>query len=53
MTPTKLEKVKSIAMDVTRGNVPVTCLSGCIHVPADEIEEIKKKMEEDKKPGGH
>jgi len=52
MTPTKLEKVKSIAMDVVKGNVPVTSLSGCIHVLADEIEEIKKKMEEDKKPGG-
>jgi hypothetical protein len=47
MTLTKLEKVKSIAMDVVKGNLPITYLSGCIHVLADEIEEIKKKMEEE------
>jgi hypothetical protein len=51
MIPTKLDKVRSIAMGVVRGNLPITYLSGCIHVLADEIEEIKKKMEEDKKPG--
>jgi DNA-directed RNA polymerase subunit N (RpoN/RPB10) len=32
--------------------IPITCLSGCSHLLADEIEEIKKKMEEVKKPGG-
>ncbi len=52
MTPTKLDKVRSIAMGVVRGNIPITSLSGCIHVLADEIEEIKKKMEEDKESGG-
>jgi len=36
-------------LDVAKGDVPVTTLSGCIHVLADEIEEIKKKMEEEKK----
>ncbi len=49
MTPTKLDRVRSIAMDVVRGYLPTTRLSGCIHVLADEIEEIRKKMEEDKK----
>ncbi len=51
MTPSKLDKVRSIAMDVVRGTLPVTSLSGCIHVLADEIEEIKKKMEEEEKKG--
>ncbi len=37
MTPTRLWRVKSIAMDVARGNMPGTRLSGCIHALADEI----------------
>ncbi len=51
MTLTRLERVKSTAMNVAKGNMPVTCLSGCIHALADEIEEIKKKVEEKDEPG--
>ncbi len=29
--------------------MPVATLSGCIHVLADEIEEIKKEIEKNKK----
>jgi hypothetical protein len=36
-------------MGVVKGNMPITCLSGCIHILADEIEEVKKEIEKNKK----